>query len=331
MDRGGLIWHPQHDTAGPDCSSGIGSSYGSWMDFSTLSERARKLGSVLEPLTGQVYFSPEAHANYVALGFDPSPGQSNGVALPDGPAYFTSRGSVMGQVPGEVVAAAFAVFNPEVVVPCLDIGWTRTDAATICAARDAGGIDQLVRILGERPDGIDRANELLTVAVASLRPEGRPLYAGLRSLDMPDSAMGQLFRRGDMLREFRGDSHTAAWISNGITATEIGLLTELYWGLPMRSYSRTRAWTEAQFDHARDALQARGLINDDGLTGTGREARELIETITDSQMAPAIHALGDDFDELADILTPWGATVREKFGYLSSGPHDLAKAGSRDS
>jgi hypothetical protein len=62
---------------------------------SDLSKIARRLGSVLEPVIGQVYFSPECHANYVALGFEPSPGAAGGVALPDGPAYFTSRGSVM--------------------------------------------------------------------------------------------------------------------------------------------------------------------------------------------------------------------------------------------
>src|SRR3954451_23770161 len=113
------------------------------MDTATLCALARKLGSVLEPLTGQVYFSPECHANYVALGFDDSPTKVNGVAMPDGPAYFTSRGSVMGQVAGEVVAAAFAVFNPEVVVPCVSLGWSKTDATTICRARDDGGIAQL--------------------------------------------------------------------------------------------------------------------------------------------------------------------------------------------
>jgi hypothetical protein len=299
------------------------------MDQPTLSARARRFGSVLEPLTGQVYFSPECHAGYVALGFEPSRGDAAGVALPDGPAYFTSRGSVMGQVPGDVVAAAFAVFNPEVVVPCVQFGWQRTDAATICAARDHGAITQLERILGTEPDGIHRANELLARSVAPLRPEGRPLYAGLRSLALPPTPLGQLFRRGDLLREFRGDSHTAAWISAGVDATEIGLLSELYWGLPMRSYSRTRGWTDAQFDAAHARLQARGWLDETGFTDAGRAAREAIEVATDVQMRPALEALGDDAEELFELLAPWGAAVRDGKGYLSSGPHDLASAAQR--
>ncbi|MCU1393504.1 MAG: hypothetical protein JWM34_1932 [Ilumatobacteraceae bacterium] len=299
------------------------------MDTATLSTLARKLASVLEPLTGQVYFSPEAHANYVELGFAPSAATSKGVAMPDGPAYFTSRGSVMGQVPGEVVAAAFAVFNPDVVIPAVTYGWTLTDATAICAARDAGGIAQLVRILGEAPDGIDRANELLQRAIAPLRPEGRPLYAGLRSLAIPTSPVGAMWRMGDMLREYRGDAHVAAWVSAGFDAAEIGLLSELYWGLPMRSYSRTRAWTTEQFDIAHETLKARGLVDEVGFTVQGREARELIETITDSQMAPVVKALGDDIEELIRILDPWGVSVREQFGYPTSGPHDLASAATR--
>ena len=296
------------------------------MDMQTLSARARRLGSALEPVTGQVYFSPECHANYATLGFDESRGLAGGVALPDGPAYFTSRGSVMGQVPGELVAAAFAVFNPEVVVPAVQSGWARTDAATICAARDAGAIAQLRRILGDQPEGLDRVNDLLARAVAALRPEGRPLFAGLLALAMPDTALGAMWRRGDMLREFRGDSHTAAWISAGFDATEIGLMSELYWGLPMRSYSRTRAWTDAQFDAAHARLQARCLVDDTGFTDAGRAAREDVEVRTDAQMRPAIEALGDDVDELVSLMEPWGAAVRIGLGYLSSGPHDLASA-----
>jgi hypothetical protein len=132
-----------------------------------------------------------------------------------------------------------------------------------------------------------------------------------------------------MLREFRGDSHTAAWISAGFDATEIGLLSELYWGMPMRSYSRTRAWTDAQFDAAHERLQRRGLVDATGFTEAGRAARESIEIATDAQMSAAIAALGDDADELFTLLDPWGVAVRAGFGYLSSGPHDLAAAASR--
>ena len=298
------------------------------MGTADLSSAARTLGSVLEPVTGQVYFSPECHANYVALGFDPSPGLFNGVAGPDGPAYFTSRGSVMGQVAGHVVAAAFGVFNPDVVVPCVNLGWTRTDAVTICAARDDGAIAQLHRLLGETPIGIDRVNELLERAVAPLRPEGRALFAGLRSQAVPESPVGRMWRLGDMLREFRGDSHVTAWVSAGVDATEIGLLTELYWGLSMRSYSRTRAWTPEQFDAAEERLHLRGWLDGAALSPAGREAREAIETATDGQMGPVINALGDDLDELLALMRPWGEVIRAGRGYLPSGPHDLAAAAS---
>jgi hypothetical protein len=290
------------------------------------SKSARQLGSVLEPVTGQVYFSPECHANYVALGFAPSNGLFNGVAAPDGPAYFTSRGSVMGQVPGTVVAATFGVFNPEAVVPAVTLGWTKTDAATICQARDDGAIAQLERILGPEPEGVERANELLARAVEPLRPEGRSLYAGQAALPLPATTLGQVWRRGDMLREFRGDSHIAAWISAGLDATEIGLLTELYWGLPLRSYSRTRAWSDEQFDAATERLQSRGLLADGAFTDEGRRVREAIEDATDHQMKPALDALGDDAGELFAILEPWGRAIREAKGYPASGPHDLADA-----
>jgi hypothetical protein len=45
-------------------------------------------------------------------------------------------------------------------------------------------------------------------------------------------------------------------------------------------------------------------------------------------MAATIAALGDDIDELFDIMQPWGDAVRAGFGYLPSGPHDLASAAS---
>ena len=283
-----------------------------------VSGRARRLANALEPVVGQVYFSPECHKEYEALGFSPSPATIDGVAMPDGPAYFTSRGSLMGHVPGELVAAAFAVFNPEIVVPCVQMGWSLTDAPTICEARTRGAVAQLTRILGEKPDGIDRANELLARAVEPLRPEGKPLFSGVLSQGLPGDPVGDMWRRGDQLREFRGDAHTAAWTAAGFDATEIGLLTELFIGVPSRSYIRSRAWSDAQLDAADARLEARGLFKGGQFTDDGRAAREQVERATDRQMRPTIEALGDEFDELVAILEPWSEQVREAGGYIKS-------------
>jgi hypothetical protein len=295
------------------------------MTASTPGLQTRRLAAALEPVTGQVYFAAECHQEYEKLGFSASPGAlPSGVNLPDGAAYFTSRGSVMGQVPGEVVAAAFAVFNPQAVVPAVTYGWSLTDAPTICAARTRGATAQLVRILGDEPDGLGRATELLVRATTPLRPEGRPLFAGLLHLELPGDPVGDMWRLADMLREYRGDSHTAAWISAGLNATEIGLLSELYWGLPARSYVRTRAWSDEQLSTAEDALVRRGLMSDGTMTEAGSELREAIEVETDRQCEVIVAALGDDTDELISILQPWALAVQQAGGYPAQGPHELA-------
>jgi hypothetical protein len=237
----------------------------------------------------------------------------------------------MGQVSGELIAAAFGVFNPAAVVPAVTYGWTLTDAATICESRTGGATAQLVRILGDRPEPIDEAIGWLTKANEGLRPEGRPLYAGLVSLGLPGNPIGNLWRLADRLREYRGDAHTAAWTSAGFDAAEIGLLTEQYWGLPARSYVRTRAWSDADLDAAEARLTERGLLAGDGLSELGRSAREEIERATDRQCRPIVDALGDDLDALVALLQPWGAAIRAAGGYLPTGPHDLARSAATPS
>ena len=136
--------------------------------------------------------------------------------------------------------------------------------------------------------------------------------------------MGDMWRLADRLREFRGDAHIAAWSGAGFDATEIGLLTELYWGLPMRTYIRTRAWSDADLDAAEARLVARGLVADGAFTADGRAAREQVEEVTDQLCRPIIEALGDDFAELVALLGPWGERVKAAGGYPAAGPHDLA-------
>jgi len=295
------------------------------MDDDELRRRARSLAAALEPVIGQVFFAPECHAAYVQLGFDPSPGSfGNGVAAPDGAAYFTSRGSLLGQVAPHVVAAAFGVFKPAVVVAGVRRGWALTDAATIFAARRAGAVAQLERVCGPAGPEVIGIADLLARAVDALAEPGRPLFAGLRARwDDPRDGWTRLFHLGDMLRECRGDAHVCAWSTGGVDAVEIGLLSEAYMGLPLRTYIRTRGWDDAELDAAFVRLRDRGWFGAaEALTPAGRDAREAIERATDRAMAPAIDALGGAVDEVVAALRPWGEAMRAAGGYVG-GPIDL--------
>lgn len=300
------------------------------MDDAELSAKARKLAAVIEPFAAQVYFSPECHAEYVSLGFAPSPGDRNGVAQPDGPAYFCSRGSLLGQVSGELVASAFAVFNPSVVAPAVTFGWSVTDAKTIERARADGAIAQLIRILGPAPAGVERLRDILGQASASLPVAGKPLYAGVLAQEVPSSPIGAAWRFADMLREYRGDAHTAAWTSAGFDAIEIGLLTELFWGLPLKTYARSRAWSHAALDDGIRRLEERGLVQDGSLTKRGKEEREAVELCTDRQCRPVIESLGEDFDSVIELLAPMGREIRAQHGYPAAGPRDMTGRSSVD-
>jgi hypothetical protein len=294
-------------------------------------DQARRLRNAVEPVAAGVYFAPEAHAAYEALGFQGSPVTQNGVARPDLKAYFTSRGACMGQVPGEVVAAAFGVFNPKVVVAAMAAGWQITGRQAILQAREQGATAMLARVLGEQPDGLARVTDLLRRGADAAPWAGRPIYGGLRSLGFPSHPLGAMWRAADLLREHRGDSHVISWAVGGADAVEILLLTEQWWGLPARAYTPSRAWTDLDMDAGFDRLKSRGLMTgDEQLTDAGRAFREEVEVRTDELERPVLEALREDLEELLEHLDGWSEAIIAAGSYprriagvynVGGGPH----------
>ena len=278
---------------------------------------ARRLAAAIEPVAGQAQFSPECHANYEALGFAPSPGMVGRTALPDKCGFFTSRGAVLGDVPAEVVAAVFAVFNPDEIVPIVRRGKNLANASTMWAARLDGAATQLRRILGNEPERARWVTDRLLHAAHDLPLAGRALFAGQLAAEIPDDPIARLWRSADRLREFRGDSHVQAWSAAGFDPIEIGLLSDLYWGLAPRAHTIGRGWTEEQLDAGEERMRAAGLLHGDSITQRGREVREAIEISTDAAMSHALAVLGDDVEQILAILEPWGVAIRAAGGYLT--------------
>jgi hypothetical protein len=69
-------------------------------------------------------------------------------------------------------------------------------------------------------------------------------------------------------------------------------------------------YSAAEIGAALDGFRTRGFVDGDGaLTDEGREFREDIERATDVQEAELVDALGDDVDELFELMAPWARAV----------------------
>src|SRR4029078_12103350 len=150
------------------------------MDAGQFRVRARRLRDVAEPIGANVYFAPEAYAAYEAVGLIPPPRVTGQRRAPLAPSYFASRGACLGHPPGEVVAAAFGVFEPELVAESVRQAWAVTDPAALLPAGERGAVASLERILdpdSNRLAQIARATALLRGALdAAPAGEGRALY-----------------------------------------------------------------------------------------------------------------------------------------------------------
>jgi hypothetical protein len=277
---------------------------------------AQRVWDVIEPIAANVYFAPEVHRAFEDEGFSGPSRVVRGIEYPDGIAYFTSRGACLGpNVSGHLVAAAFGVFKRSIVVAAVEEGWRRTDQVTILAARERGSVASLRRILGDEPDGLEWVTGVLKRMAEAGPAEGHHLHSGLLSLGFPGDSMGDFWRAADLVREHRGDSHIAAWLAADLDATEVGVLTDPWRGQPLKSWVRTRGWTDDELDAACEHLRSRGLLEADDLTNTGRALRDEIEAATDVMERRMIDALGDDADRFFTLLDGWCERVVAAGGY----------------
>lgn len=287
------------------------------IDAAAVRSVSRRLWDLIEPLASSVYFVAETRAAYAVLGIGDF-----------WPGYYCSRAACMGQVPGEVVAATFAVFNPAVVVPAVEEGWSKTDAASILQARldgQRGALDRMGGELATDTGRMARATDLMVRAADAAPLAGRPLFAGLRSLEWPGDPVGDLWRAADVLREHRGDSHVLAWTAMHVSPVEITLLTELWWRQPVGRYIRSRGWSVGEIEAGIASLRERGFIAGDppAFTPAGEQLRSVIEEMTDAGETEVVAALGAEAEDLLEALAPWTNAVLAAGGY----PRDPAAIG----
>lgn len=183
--------------------------------------------------------------------------------------YALGRGGAMGDGRCETAIAAFGYFNPTLVN-----GVWASGSAKITPSKAAEHYTETCRIWGRERFGdldgldtfIDQAERVVNAADAA----GLPLFAGWRSMPLPDDAPGRAYQLVHVLRELRGGANVIATKAVGLRPLEAVM------AVSGEGMARMFGWSEPFPDPSASVERAAQA-----------------EDITDDIVAPAFAALGE--------------------------------------
>lgn len=252
---------------------------------------ARRFRDAIEPIAMHSVWSRTTNEAQASLGLDFMTG------------YVMGRASLLGRPTAGAVAATFAVFEPSLVRGVYEAASNACDRDELWAVRTRSTIESLTEVVA----GVDVRSvaDALQDAVSSATVPGRPLFAGLVGQPWPEDPVGRLWRACELAREHRGDSHVAVCVANGLDPIEMNILTELWVGMPLGSYTASRGWSPEHIAATTATMRGKGWLEGDALSQEGSALRAAIEEDTDMLSASIIEALGDGFDETVAQLEAW--------------------------
>jgi hypothetical protein len=261
---------------------------------------ARRLRDAIEPIAMHSVWCEGTSARLGSLGLDFFE------------SYVTCRASLLGEPEPGVVVATFAVFEPTVIRAVYEAGRSKCGRANLLEARDESTIASLSAALTDADtERIGDIADMLLDAVMSADGTGRPLFSGLRDQPVPAGSIGRLWRACELIREHRGDSHVAVCVAAGLSPVAMNILTELWVGMPIATYSASRFWSAPTIEATCNDLRSRGWLDGNQLSESGRQMRDGIEAATDELQASIIDNVvvgcADDtaIDGLINDLADW--------------------------
>jgi len=278
---------------------------------------ARRMWTLFEPLHAVTYFAPEAREQFEAAGLR---GFWRG--------YFAGRAAPLGPIGPAPVVAAFFGFAPAMVARALPDVWSRATPEAALAAREAGAVAALRRLLGEvTDDHVAEAAELLSRAASTADTAGRVLGAANAALPLPEQPLARLWQAATVLREHRGDGHVAALVTTGLDGCE-ALAWRSGLDLSRQTLQPARGWTDDEWEAAVRRLQQREWLTAAGSATTdGVEAHRRIEAITDEAAMRPWKALGEESTErLIGLLQPLARAAARDIPEIN--PIGLPRAGA---
>jgi hypothetical protein len=269
---------------------------------SKAAQAARRIWTLLEPVHAVTYFTDEGKSAFEATGLR---GFWRG--------YFAGRSAPLGRVDAAPVIASFYNFAPSMVERALPGVWDLISPGQALAAREAGAVAALRRLLAGLDAEVARAGDLLGKALGGIDCAGRMLGSANAALPVPDEPLARLWHGATLLREHRGDGHFAALLAADIDGCEVLALGESR--RPRAMMQPIRGWTDEEWDAAVSRMSRRGLLTAER-TPSEKGAALLadIEERTDAAAARPWHdeALAA---EIIEVIAPIGEACAAALPY----------------
>lgn len=244
---------------------------------------SRRVAFASHRLIGWIYWDPQGIERYVALG------------VPNGFGYYiTTRAGYLGDAGTDVVTAAYFSIHPDFIRASYELLTEHGKPADAIRVRDEAVLSGLQEFVPDICGELASMSDTLWDAANSLPLSGRIMYAAQLRHRRPEEPLLNAWLAVNCIREWRGDTHWAIQIADGLTGTEAGVLDGAW-----RNYSndwlpRSRGADDAALAKAYEVLEQRGFAKDGIVTEVGIAHRQGQENRLDDLTAAAWQHLGED-------------------------------------
>lgn len=249
-------------------------------------EIARRNARSVQTTIGWIFWDPGAVARYAALGL-PEP-----FAGPLG--YVGARCAPFAGAGPEAVIAAFGTISPRGIHAVFDLLGSVERFPELWAARDEAVLAGLEEHAPAVLQPLATLGPELWPVVDQLPTIGRPLFASHLAVPRPGDPVLSGWHAVNYIREWRGDTHWALVVADGLTATEASILHNAWLGYEADWLARSRGATDEEIDGGWASLEAKGLAEDRTVLDQGLAMRQRLEDATDERTTLPWELLGEE-------------------------------------
>ncbi len=240
----------------------------------------------MQTTVGWIFWDPGAVRRYTDLGLP------EGLAGPLG--YMAARCAPLAGAGADAVIAAFGSISPPAIRGVFGLLGSAERFAEFWEARDEAVVAGLRDHASDLIEPFSELGPLLWPVVERLPLVGRTFFGAHLAMPRSEDPLLSGWHAVNCLREWRGDTHWAVVVAEGLSHAEASILHNAWLGYESDWLARSRGTSDADLDAAWRSLSERDLAANRVVLPAGIELRQRIEDATDRLTVLPWQLLGEE-------------------------------------